>query len=169
METLSYIFGIVGLLFWVASIQWKEKNKILTSQIIASIFYAIQYFLIGALTAGYINLISIVRACIYNKQKEKNTVVSLITFIIIILFIGLVTCTDWLSCIPIVAGLIYTYITWQKNTRIIRIGFLIAAIILLYYNCTVGAYVSAISNIFEIISSIVSIYRFDIVKKKINN
>lgn len=169
METLSYIFGIVGLLFWVASIQWKEKNKILTSQIIASIFYAIQYFLIGAMTAGYINLISIVRAYIYNKQKEKNTVVSLITFIIIILFIGLVTCEDLLSCIPIVAGLIYTYITWQKNTRIIRMGFLIAAIILLYYNCTVGAYVSGIGNIFEIISSIVSIYRFDIVKKKINN
>lgn len=170
MEVLSYVVGIVALFFWAASIQWKEKEKILKSQIIASIFFAIQYFLIGAMTAAYMNLVSSVRAYIYDKQKEKKSVYSLIIFVIIILIVGGISCKNWLNCIPIVASIIYSYITWQKNTRVIRIGFLIAALILLYFNYQVGAYVSFIGNIFEIVSSIISIYRFDIVKKvKITN
>lgn len=168
MEILSYIFGILALIFWVASIQWKDKTKILKSQIIASIFFAIQYFLLGAMTAGYMNIVSVIRAYTYYKREEKkqeNNVATLSIFIAIIAVIGLITCRDLLSCIPIAMSLVYNYITWQKNTRVIRIGFLLAAVVLLYYNFVVGAYISVIGNIFEIVSGIVSIYRFDVLKK----
>lgn len=168
MEVLSYVVGILGLFFWVASIQWKEKSKILKSQIIASIFFAIQYFLIGAMTAAYMNLVSTVRAYIYDKQEEKKSVYSLLIFISIVLIIGGISCKDWLNCIPIVASIVYSYITWQKKTKVIRIGFLIAGFLLLYFNYRVGAYVSFIGNIFEIISSIISIYRLDMVKSEKN-
>ncbi|MFR0823677.1 MAG: YgjV family protein [Clostridia bacterium] len=169
--TISYIVGTIALMVWIFSIQVKGKEKILQTQMIANILYSIQYILIGAITAGSMNLVSALRSYVfYKKQKNTNMVSTtwLFVFITIILVIAVITCRDFMSLIPIIITILYTYATWQKNTKVIRIIFLLAACIWIYYNFYIGAYVAIIGNGLEIISSIISMIRFD-KKKKISN
>ena len=71
-----------------------------------------------------------------------------------------------MDLIPIGITLLYTYITWQKDNKIIRYGTIIAAFLWIYYNFSIQAYSLIIGSIFEITSGIVAIYRFDIKKRK---
>ncbi|MFR2535052.1 MAG: YgjV family protein [Clostridia bacterium] len=162
--TIAYIVGIVALLVWSLSIQSKQKKKILQAQIVANILYAIQYILIGVIVAGSMNMVSAFRCYFFYKEEEKKQKISafwLFLFITIILILAVITCKDLFSLIPIMITILYTYATWQKNTKVIRIIFLVAACIWVYYNVSVGAYVAVIGNIMEIVSSIVSMCRFD--------
>ena len=52
------------------------------------------------------------------------------------------------------------YSIWQSNLNITRYIFIIAAIILTYYNFKVRAFVLVLGNILDIISGIISIIRF---------
>ena len=168
---ISYIVGAIALVVWTFSIQIKEKEKILQTQMIANILYSIQYILIGAITAGSMNLVSALRSYIfYKKQKNMNMVSAtwLFVFIAIILAIAAITCRNFMSLIPIVITILYTYATWQKNAKVIRVIFFITACIWVYYNFYIGAYVAIIGNGLEIISSMISMIRFD-TKKKISN
>lgn len=166
--TISYLLGIIALVIWTLSIQVKEKKKILQAQIIANLFFAGQYILIDAVAAGIMNIVSAIRCYVFTKEEEKHKQISVIwlfIFVTIILCVAVVTCREFISLIPIAITIIYTYASWQKDTKVIRILFLLAACAWIYYNAYVGAYVAIIGNILDICSSIVSIFRFD--KKKI--
>lgn len=168
---ISYIVGAIALVVWTFSIQIKEKEKILQTQMIANILYSIQYILIGAITAGSMNLVSVLRCFVFSKKEKDTNSISatwLFIFIAMILAIAAITCRDFMSLIPIIITILYTYATWQKNTKVIRVIFFVTACIWVYYNFYIGAYVAIIGNGLEIISSMISIIRFD-TKKKISN
>lgn len=166
---VANIIGFIALLLWVGSIQLKHKNKIMIVQMLANIFYAIQYLVLGIVSAGVMNIVSTTRYYIYYKNEQKgktNSIILLLAFVFVISIIAKMTVVNIIDLIPIGITLLYTYITWQKNTKIIRIGFIIGAVIWIYYNFYVGAYVAVIGNILEIISGIVAIVRFDKNKKR---
>ncbi len=165
MEVITEFFGGIALIFWAISIQTKEKSKILKLQSLANIFYMGQYFLLHAPSAAFMNLVSTIRGIVFyqkEKQNKPNTKLSLIIFISLIILIAILTCNTPLSLIPIAITIMYTITTYQKNTKIIRITFLMAAFVWIFYNLKVGAYAPLIGNIIEIISGTISILRFDI-------
>lgn len=169
VNILVQAIGGIALIFWIFSILNKEKIKILKLQNIANIFYAIQYVCLGAFSALGMNLLSLVRGLIFinNEKKQKaNSNLLIIIFSIITIIIGIITYNSWYSLIPIVNTLGYSYSTWQKNTTVIRVIFLIAAILWIIYNLLVGAYIPMIGNIIEVISAIIAIVKFDILKNK---
>ncbi len=159
----TQIFGALALVFWVFSIQTKAKSKILTLQMFANIFYAVQYFLLGAFSASMMNITSTVRSFIYERyetKKKKTPLIFLIIFCIVIIIIGIITYTSPLSILPILITLAYCITTWLNGTFATYITFVICAIIWIYYNISIGAYISVIGNIFEIISGIIALIRF---------
>lgn len=169
---MGQILGGIALVCWVLSIQMKKKDKILKMQILANLFYAGQYFLLGAFSAVSMNLVSTIRSVLYAENETKgkeNSNFSFIIFINVILLLGILTYDSLLSLLPIFITLLYTYATWQKNTKVIRITFLLAAFIWIFYNSMVGAYAPLIGNVIEIISGIVSIIRFDLKKESNKN
>lgn len=171
-EILIQSMGGIALIFWALSILNKKKIKILRLQNIANIFYAIEYFFLGAFSALGMNLLSSVRGIIFvnNEKKQKeNSNILIIIFSIITLIIGIATYNNWYSIIPIINTLGYSYSTWQKNTKVIRLIFLIAAILWIVYNLLVGAYIPMIGNIIEVISALIAIIKFDILKKENNS
>lgn len=168
MLVISNIIGTIALILWTSSVQVNKKSTLIRLQLLANIFYAIQYFLIGANTAAWMNIVSTIRYYMYNKNEEKNKQNSyslLFVFIGIILIISILTYTNILSLIPSIITIGYTYATWQKNTKVIRFIFLFAAVIWIFYNAYVGAYVSIIGNVMELLSGFIAIYRFDAIKK----
>ncbi len=165
---LAQLVGIFAILFWVISIQKKEQYKILFLQAFANLCYTIQYTLLGVFSASSMNFLSFIKSYVfYKKRKAKKDISStwLILFILLLIILGLLTYDNYFSLIPIIITLFYTISSWMKDSKWIRIVFLVAAFIWIYYNYVVGAYVCIVGNIFEIISGIVSLIRFSENKK----
>ena len=163
MVILIQVLGLCAMISWVLSIQMKEKSTILELQILASLFYGVHYGLLDAMSAVGVTIISIIRlVTIYLIEKKGKEVpfYVFITFILMLVGVGIVTYTGPISLIPIVITMIYTYTTWQKNTKIIRGAFLVTGSMWIIYNFSVGSYLLMIGNLFEVISSVVSLLRF---------
>ena len=167
MNITAQIVGFIALSFMCLSYQKNNKKDFLFIQIIANIFYGLQYFLLNAFSALASNIVSILKTGIFYKYEKNNKKIS-ITFLLIfeILFIifGFLTYNNLYSIIPIFVACIYTYGTWQKNLKIIySIGILVALLWILY-NYIVGAYVAIIGSFIELFSSIIGLTK--IVKNK---
>lgn len=169
MYIVAQVIGIMAVTVWVLCIQMKDKKKILELQIVASIFYAIQYLLVNAVSAGVLEIVSIVRiAYFYKNEKEgkENSVLSLILLNLLTVVVIVIFYQNIFSLLPLVIGMLYTFSTWQKDTKIIRICFLIAAILWIIYNVYFKAYAVLIGNFFEVASGVISILRFGDLKRK---
>lgn len=169
MHIVALLMGIIAIVVWVSSVQQKDLSKILISQALANFFYGLQYAFLNVWAAAPMNFLSFFRNLIlfyYNERKMKPPVELLLVIIAILIILGLITYDGPLTLIPPVITLIYTISIWQNNLNIIRYFFIVAAIIWIYYNLMVGAYVAIAGNVLEIISGSVSLVRFTSDKKK---
>ena len=164
MNFLPHVFGAFALGTWISSVQVKKKFNILILQLLANIFYAIQYFLLGFFSTGLMNIVSAFRCFAFgiNAKRNKNNSFGLLLLILFIIFVlSLIFCKTYIGLIPIFTTLLYTISSWQDNTKYLRYIFVLCSILFVFYNWIVGAYVTLIGNIFEIISGIISIIRFE--------
>ncbi len=165
---IAQIIGIVAIALWVISVQKKEEYKILLLQAVANLIYAVQYVLLQVFPAAFMNIVSFFRCYIFYKKRKNGKNISklwLIIFIVIVIVFGILTYDGYLSLIPIIITLFYAISSWMKDAKWIRIVFLIAAFIWIYYNYVVGAYICIIGNVFEIISGTLALIRFSNVKE----
>lgn len=165
---VAQIIGVFAVIFFIFSIQYKEKYKILFLQAFANALYAIQYLFLNVYTASLMNIVSFFRCLLfgsYDLKKKKLPTLYLIIFIMIIIILGIINYNGMLSLIPVVITILYV-IGSYNDTKYFRIIFLICGIIWLYYNFTVKAYTSLIGNFFEITSGIVSLVRYRNPNKK---
>lgn len=176
MEILAFVIGIGAFIFFILSIQQKEKDKLLKFQIIANFLYSIQYLLLGVYVAALMNFISVARLTVfykYNKEGKDIPLYTLLIFLTLIIIAGFIRYDKnaisilaiLTSSIPVIITLLYTVSTWKNNMNIIRWVFTASAGLWIVYNFSVGAYASLIGNIFELSSGLVSILRY----KKSNN
>ena len=165
MNILANILGVIGIFFLVVSVQCNKKSSILIFQIFANIFYGLQYLTLGAFSAGVMSIVSLLRCLIFYSYDRKGKLVPLWLFLILalsIIFPIFFTYDGILSLFPIVATLVYSYATWQKNLSLFRKLVLSVSILWITYNFCVGAYISVIGSVFEFVSSLLAIYRLDI-------
>ncbi len=171
MKIVAFVVGIIAFIFYILSVQQSNKEKLLKFQIIANIFYAVQYMLLGVYVAALMNFVSVARLTTfyrYNKNDKNIPVYSLIIFTILILAVGLSrfdknvigALAIFINLIPIAITLLYTFSTWKNNMKVIRYVFTVSALLWMIYNFSVGAYASLLGNIFELSSGIVSIFRY---------
>ncbi|MDO5556739.1 MAG: YgjV family protein [Clostridia bacterium] len=161
---VAQIIGFIALTVWVSSVQMKQKNNILIMQSVAMLFYATQYFLLGAISTGILNVYAVVRVLIFydnEKKNKENTKSLLIVLSLITILLTVIFYENVFSLIPMVISLIYNYAAWQKNNKILRVLFIVAAFMWIIFNTYIGAYVALIGNLFEVISGIVAICRYD--------
>ena len=111
---------------------------------------------------------SIIRTLIfykYEKNDKKIPVIYLIILELIILLFGIYTYNGLYSIIPIVIAGLYTYGTWQEKINRTYIIGTIVAILWIYYNFIVGAYVAIIGSVIELIGSILGFIKLKTSKK----
>lgn len=167
MDIIIHLLGIIAMVIWVSSIQLNKKNRILELQIIASVFYAFHYGLLDGMSAVGVTIVSIIRLItiyVIEKKGKEVPIYVLFIFITMLVIVGIFTYTGPISLLPIIITIIYTYVTWQKNTTVIRLGFFCAGWMWIIYNFNIGSYILMIGNALEVISSGISFLRFD--KKK---
>lgn len=160
INLIAQILGFIGFVFYIISSQMKNKNGLLIVQLISNVFYTLSYFFLKALSGFLIDFLSIIRCLIFSRYKKKDAPIFFpIIFIIISIVIGFFTVHSILDIIPILISIIYIISTWQSNMKLILFSYILAAIFWIIYNLYVGAYTPVIGNIFEIIFSIIAIYR----------
>lgn len=163
MVVLAQVLALFAILFWVISILLKNKKNILLMQVIANGIYGIEYLLLGAFSAASMNFLSFLRLLVYYFYALLNIKMPkwiLFVFIALVLLFGIITYDGLISLLPIIITVLYTYAFWQNNLNVARIIYIVAAIIWIYYNYEVGAYVGIIGNILEIITGLISLIKY---------
>ena len=159
---LAQICGGIALVLTVISVQFKSKEKIVMCFILANIVVAIQYFLLNALTGAVISIINAIRCIVfyvYKKKDLKPSIYVLLLFEVVAIICGIISWQNIWSIIPIVVTVLYTYGLWQDNVTVIRISAGIVGFGWTVYNLIVHAYVGAIQESAQTISSIISLIR----------
>lgn len=160
MNIISQFFGIIALLFICISIMSKKRGYLLKWQILATIFFSLQYLMLDAYDGLSITIIGLARSIIFYLYHKNNKIISINIFVSLIagfLLVGIYSYSNYISLIPIFISLIYTYGVWQEQVRKFRIISSICAVFWMVYNLMVGAYVAIISNIIELLVSVLSL------------
>jgi len=167
--TLAQVFGLLGALSMLLSSWQKTRNRVLSFLIFDSLFYFVQYILLGALSGAFTNIIGLIRTILF-RYKENNKFLQnkLILYIIILMYliIGIYTYDGLISIFPVIVSILYSIVLWQNNVKKIRIGTSLMLLSWLIYNISVSAYIGAIVEAVLFISSIIEIIKIDILKDK---
>ena len=163
---LAQIIGTIALVILIISFQKNKKEILLKYQIISSLLYAMQYFLLNAYTGVFMNLISMIRNYIFNKYREKKVPIYwLLIFVIIMITLSLISYNGVTSLLPMIAVVIYSCAIWNGNLKYVRMVEVISCILFAIYNIKVLAISGLIATIIEMTAAIIAIYRFDIKKE----
>lgn len=153
---------VYALSFWQ-----KDRRKILLYEVIDCFLYAIHYFMIGATTGAFINIVGIARSSSF-MLKDKNKFLS--TYALPIIFLGIyiinaaISWEGWITIFPTIGSMILMLSIWQHNTKVIRRYGILVQALWLVYAVYVVSYVAIATQIILIISNIVAIIRLDILK-----
>lgn len=107
---------------------------------------------------SFVSVLRCIAFFIFEKKNKKVPVYILVIFIALIIILAKFLNYGIMGFFPVVCTLLYTIGIWQKNLNI----FLITACIRLGFNIFVGAYSSLIGNVFEVLTSLIAIYRFNL-------
>lgn len=166
---VAQIFGAFALTILIISLQKNSKTKLLLYQSISSLLYALQYLFLNAYTGCFMNLICMIRNMIFNRHSKKRPPVYwLIITIVLMIFFSSLSYTGIISFLPMIAVILYSIALWHGNLTVIRTTEIISCSLYILYNIKVLAITGLIATIIELVGAIITVYKFDIKKKKEN-
>ena len=166
---VAQIFGAFALTILIISLQKNSKTKLLLYQSISSLLYALQYLFLNAYTGCFMNLICMIRNMIFNQYpKKRPPVYWLIITIVLMIFFSSLSYTGVISFLPMIAVILYSIALWHGNLTVIRTTEIISCSLYILYNIKVLAITGLIATIIELVGAIITVYKFDIKKKKEN-
>ena len=161
---IAQIFGILGIIASVLSMQFKKRKHILIALFLLSLFSALNFLFLGNMTSSYICFFAIIEMIINLLFEKKNKdipkyVVGI--YIIVNIALGMITYKSIIDILPIACAIIYCGTIITKNESNIRKLMLTNQSIWLVFDIIVKAYTFSVSNILTIISTIIGMYRYD--------
>ncbi len=166
IQFVAQTFGIFGLIVIVSSFQFKENKKFFILQGLGSLFFFINFILIGAVAGALFNLTNFVRGTLFSKNTKKLwkliVVLTLYTacFIFSLFSIKGEYFKIFIATIPYLALFFMSICMWNGNGKIIRYSQIIymspAWIIYNIFNLTIGGLICEVTNM---VSSLVALIR----------
>ena len=161
MDLFAQIMGFMGAAFLMLSFQSKKSLNFFILQTLGSGFFLLNYYLLGAYAGVLISILSVSRTIIISKFDGKIRKIGVyITIFLMILcsfFIGIKLTT----ILMLISYVSFTLAMNTKNSKCIRLTQLvIASPLQLIHNALVFSAGGVICEIFNIISIILSFFRF---------
>lgn len=167
IDVIAQVFGILGLIVIVSSFQFKDNKTFFLIQGAGSLFFFVNFFMIGAFGGAFFNLTNLVRGLLFMKDREKpwKTILIEILYTGCFLFSIFLTKGDLvqiiLAALPFVALLFMTVCMKKGNPTHIRLSQIIymspAWIIHNIFNFSLGGLICEIINM---ISSLIALIRY---------
>lgn len=164
MQLLIRLFGVLGLILCIIPFQFKKHKHIVLLKMASCLAFSTQYFLLGAYTGAWMDLVSALRNYLFYKFVDKKipTLPVILVFSVMVLVIGIFSWVGWLTLLALIPKLLTTVSYGMKNERVLRFITLPSCIFWIAYNCIVGTYEGAIGDLLTFTSIAIAIYRFDI-------
>ncbi|MBQ1430972.1 MAG: YgjV family protein [Firmicutes bacterium] len=156
--------GFLGLASMVISFQMKNATRVLVMDILANVFFGIQYLLLGSVSGMIVLTISMVRNILlllrdrWPKLAWKGWVVVLIAAEIALCAPNII---NWYDILPIIGFIIVTVSFWGKDPQKLRFANLILVCpIFLLFNLLVGSWGGVINEIITWVSVFTAFLRY---------
>lgn len=159
--------GIIGIIASILSFQCKSHKPLTLLRTANEMFFAVQYFFLGAYTGVAMNLIGSLRNFVFIKMVEQNKSTKKMCFVFSALFLVFVAFT-WEGPKSIIIGIakvVSTFAYGNRQTAYIRILILLTSLSWFFYNLLVKSYAGCICEALTGISIIAGIIRIDILGK----
>ena len=161
-QTLAQGVAILIIILMAIGAQSKTQKMFLFYQVAINFLYVLHYGLLSATTAVAISVICVVRTLIfflYKKAEKALPIWLLITIFAVVIGAGIATWDNWLSIIPILATMAFTYGQWQHNVQTTRKTVIAGDFGWVVYNLFYFGYTDLIGKIVEITSCSIALYR----------
>ena len=158
------------MLFARLSFQKDNRKFTLIFHILASLFFAIHFGLLGAFTGATMSILAAIRGGFYNLRKSKkwiNNPILPYLFVLIFWLAGIFTWEGYHSLLPMFSVTLECFALWTLNTKKMRWLFLFARPTWIIYNVMVGSVAGLATEVFIVSSLIIAIVRFDFLKKRV--
>lgn len=178
MDFLVQAIGIVAMSFGVLSYLNKNQRGIMIFQLLATAFFSIHFFLLGAITGCLLNVLGVVRAAVYSQRSKRAWAAHPVwIYIFSAAAVGIYVLsftvfdkepTAWmliLELLPVVATAVTSVSYRMEKGSQVRVLSLFSSPLWLIYNICNGSVGGAISDSMAILSIFVGMYKHDRKKK----
>ena len=164
MYYIAQGIGVIALIIAILSFQQNEQKKIVTMQMISSVFFCVHFCMLGATLGGILNGIGIFRAAVFRNRDKAWASKKIWFFLFCALFIaaGLLSWAGPVSLLPIFAMILTTIAFWIKNPRTVRFVSAPSSPLWFAYNFIYHSYPGMLTELFVFSSILIAIFRFDI-------
>ena len=160
---IAQIFGVIGIIFSVLSMQMKTKKNIMI------MLLWLNFLFLNSISGSLVCFFAVFETFLnylFDSKNNKVPIYVIAFYVVVNLVLGFSTYNSLLDLIPIVCALIYCATICTKKESIIRKEMFVNQTLWLIYDIIVKAYMFSISNILTLISIVISMIRYDYKKKK---
>ncbi len=168
---IAQIFGVIGIIFSVLSMQMKTKRNIMIMLLCLNLASALNFLFLDSISGSLVCFFAVFETFVNYLFDEKNKKIPiyLIAFYVVVnLVLGISSYHSLIDIIPIVCALLYCATVCTKKESNIRKEMFGNQSLWLIYDIIVKAYMFSISNILTLISIVISMIRYDIKGEKKN-
>ncbi len=159
-EVIAQVIGLIAMAVCISSFQFKKNKHLFIVQGISSTLFFAHYLLLGQEAGAFMNLLSILRSVCLNVKIFRNRVCEIL-LVIGFVMVAALTYENWLTILILVAQIGGTIVFWQNKAKRIRIFQLsISSPCWLIHNIVSFSIGGIITEVFNIISTIISLIRF---------
>lgn len=165
---IAQILGLVATVTSISVYQFKNEKIILLGQFLTNFFMAVNFGLLGGLSAAWICMVAafetlliflVNKKCKTRKKLVKNTIV--VIAMLIFLAGTIVTYSGWPDILTCICAFLYTVSVAQEDSGKIRSIMLFNASLWIIYDITLGAWTSIITHVLTLGSIIAGMVRLD--------
>ena len=162
IEITANIIALIGCILMVAVGYIKDKKIALIVQIIQMILLAITDFMLGSITGTLINILGIIRNILCYKNSLSKLSILIIVFASV--YFGYSHNTlGFIGLLPVINNIIFILFINTKSKIGFKILIITSMILWFIHDIYIKSYVTALFDIFTIVSSIIAIIQ---IKKK---
>ena len=162
-EFVIQLIGFIGVAFFIASYQIKSNKALFIFQLIGSLVFCIQFYIMGALSGALSLVVNIIRNLLLIKVNDWKWVKSKWTLATIIAILAAITVYTWagpMSILPFISVAVTSIGYWTNNAQKIRLSQMIGSPTVLLYDFLIRSWGGVLNESIVIISILVSIVRF---------
>ncbi len=170
MYIAGQCMGWIATLLTFLSYQCKSHNKLIVVQTLSSLSICISYFFLNAWSGMLLNIVCIVRNFIIYRKDIKFFSYSFWPYVLsgIMGIMGIVSWQGPMSLLIVVGLAVNTLFLYFPNVQNLRKSILVTSTMILIYNVYYTVWGGVANEMLAIISSLIGIYRYKNVNRKIN-
>ena len=168
-EVFIQCIGIIGIIAGLSAFQCNKHSHALALKMTEEGAFGLQYFLLGGYTGAVLNLVGIFRNLIFTylgkRDMQKELKYARIGLGVLFAVLGFLSWEGYISILIIFAKVLSTCAYGTTNMKKMRPMLGVTSICWIVYNAYIGSIFGVVSDSANLLSCLISIVRYDILKQ----